>query len=140
MAITTITTTGHLGKAATQRTTQAGKTVTTFPIAATSRSKVNGEWVDGETLWFTVSVWGALSEMQFDKGTHVLVTGELVKKTYKKDDGSDYESLFINATSVAIVPSRINVPTSDTAAAVASAPEQSNPWATSSPLDIETPF
>jgi single-strand DNA-binding protein len=106
MATITITVNGHIGKQATQRTTTGGKTVTTFPLASTPRIKKDGEWVDGETMWLTVSVWGSIPEMLFDKGVHVLATGTLVQKTYTKDDGTTNTSLFVNADTVAIVPAK----------------------------------
>ena len=106
---------------------------TTFPLASTPRLKVNDEWVDGETLWFTVSVWGALPEILFSKGVHALVTGTLVKKTYTADDGASRESLFINADTVAIVPAHTN-PTNTPV------PTDWEPIATPTQTAIDTPF
>jgi single-strand DNA-binding protein len=134
MATATITLNGHIGRQATQRTTEGGKTVTTFPLASTPRIKKDGEWTDGETIWFTVSVWGSLPEMLFDKGVHVLVTGQLVQKTYTKDDGSENTSLFVNADTVAIVPAKNPAP------ANFEAPLDWEPVATPVQTSIETPF
>ena len=135
MATATITVNGHLGKQATQRTTQAGKTITTFPLASTPRIKKDNEWVDGETIWFTVSVWGSLPEMLFDKGVHVLATGSLVQKTYDKEAGTKNTSLFINADHVAIIPAKTTQAT-DTSVDVPSTWEP----ITAPITDIETPF
>lgn len=133
MANATITVNGHLGKDATQRATKTGKTVTTFPLASTPRLKTNDEWVDGETMWFTVSVWGAIPEILFTKGVHALVTGTLIKKTYTGDDGITRESLCINADTVAIVPTTTN--TNNTPA-----PTNWEPISTPTQTTIDTPF
>lgn len=97
-----ITVTGNLGRQAENRVTKTGKEVAEFSIGSTPRIKTNGEWVDGETLWFTITYWGYLPENLFDKGTTVIVTGDLQKRTYEKD-GVTKERLHITATNIGIV-------------------------------------
>jgi single-strand DNA-binding protein len=91
--------TGHLGRAAEVKTTANGKTFTNLVVASTPRKKINGEWADGETVWFNVTYWGSLPEVVYDKGVRVVVIGTLETKTYEKD-GQERKSLIITAETV----------------------------------------
>lgn len=103
MANTTVITVGNVGKEPAMRTTAAGKNFWTFSVASTPRTNKDGEWVDGETLWFTVSTFGHTTDIT--KGTQVVVVGSLIKKTYEKD-GETREGLYINADTVAVLPKK----------------------------------
>lgn len=103
MSNNTITITGNLGKPAEVRFTKSGKPVTTLNLGHTPRYKSGDEWVDGETLWFKVTVWEQLPEIVYDRGAKVIVTGELRKESWKADDGSVRDTLTINADTVGIV-------------------------------------
>lgn len=103
MAQTVVTTIGNVGKEPAMRTTANGKHYWTFSVASTPRTKQGDDWVDGETLWFTVSTFGHITDIT--KGTQVVVIGNLVKKTYEKD-GEQREGLYINADTVAILPKK----------------------------------
>ena len=81
--------------------TKNGNAVTTLALAHTPREKRDGEWVDGETLWFKVTVWADLPEALFDKGQKVIVSGELGQETYEKD-GEKRTSLIIKAATVGV--------------------------------------
>lgn len=97
-----ITLTGNLGRDAEPRMTKSGKHVTNLSVGSTPRKKVDGDWVDGETLWFTVTVWDNLSPLLFAKGTTVLVNGDLSKNVYEKD-GEQKERLEIVAQNIGII-------------------------------------
>jgi single-strand DNA-binding protein len=87
--------------------TQEQLPLATFNLAYTPRSKKGNEWVDGETMWFRVAMFGKKAEAIVDavkKGDEVLVLGALRQSTYKAKDGTDKNSLEINATEVTIVP------------------------------------
>ena len=80
--------------------------VAKFSVADTPREQKNGEWVEGETTWYFVSVTGQLAEAVTDKvtkGSKVLVRGDLRSFEYKKDNEtkSGWE---IRAKFVAVVP------------------------------------
>ena len=105
-----ITVRGNLGSDPELRFTPAGKAVADFRIASTPRLKQGTEWVDGETIWFKVTAWGALAEGVaecFTKGSAVLVTGSLKQTTFKGKDGQDIRGLEINAETVGLIPKAI---------------------------------
>lgn len=69
-----------------------GNEVANFRVAATSRRKDKlGEWVDGGTLFLTVSCWRAMAGNvagSLHRGDPVVVTGKLTTRTYEKDGQS----------------------------------------------------
>lgn len=70
--------------------TQGGHAVANITIAHTPRTfnKAKDEWEDGETLFLTGSVWREAAENaveSYRKGQAVLVTGELIQRSYEKD-------------------------------------------------------
>lgn len=98
----TVTISGFLGKAAESKTLPSGKTVTNLTFAHTPREKRGDEWVDGETIWFKVPVWDDLPAVMFDKGTRVVVTGQLNIEFYEKE-GETRQNLVIKNATVGIV-------------------------------------
>ena len=72
------------------RWTQAGAAVASFTIASTPRTfdKQAGQWVDGESLFMRCTVWRSVAENvaeSLTKGTRVIVSGELVQRSWEKD-------------------------------------------------------
>ena len=98
----TITLIGNLGADAETRTLPSGTTLTTLNVAHTPREKKNGEWTDGETMWFRVTVWSELPALVYAKGARVIVAGTLSQNTYTAKDGSIKTSLEVKADSVGI--------------------------------------
>jgi single-strand DNA-binding protein len=98
----TITIDGFLGKSAEVRQTKSGKTVTNLTLAHTPREKRDGEWIDGETLWFKIPVWDDLPPIMFDKGTRVIVSGVLHQESYEHE-GEKRVTLVIKYATVGIV-------------------------------------
>jgi single-strand DNA-binding protein len=96
--VNSITISGNLGRKAEVRKTKSGIPVTTLALAHTPREKRDGEWVDGETLWFKVTVWSELPEVIYDKGARVIVSGELAQETYEKDGVTRVNIVIKNAT------------------------------------------
>lgn len=94
-----ITIVGNLGREAENRQTKNGKWVSNLAVAVTPREKRDGEWQDGETIWFRVRVWDNLPEMLFSKGSRVIVQGQLFKQSYEKD-GVTRESFVIYADTI----------------------------------------
>ena len=82
--------------------------VTSFPMAYTPREKTKmGEWVDGETVWFKISVTGKKAENavdQFAKGNRVIVIGKLKVSTYTDKEGNPKMGLEIRADSIGVIP------------------------------------
>lgn len=71
------------------RFTSSGKAVATVRLAFNSRRQdANGQWVDGDTFWVRGTCWERLAENLCEtvqKGTEVLVTGELKTESWEKD-------------------------------------------------------
>lgn len=79
--------------------------LTKFRIGHTPRRfrRSTGEWVDGETQWFTVSAWRQLAVhclRSVRKGDPVIVHGRLTQRTWQNKAGEDVVSLEIDAISV----------------------------------------
>ena len=87
--------------------TQDQLPLVTFSIAYTPRNKKGGEWVDGETMWFKVAMFGKKAEAIADsikKGDEVLVLGSVKQSTFQGRDGAEKTALEITASEVALVP------------------------------------
>ncbi|QLD10401.1 single-stranded DNA-binding protein [Microbacterium oleivorans] len=77
-----ITVIGNIATEPEQRRTGTGVPVTSFRLASTQRHRdqQSGEWVDGATNWYRISVFRTLGENAFAslrKGQRVLVDGRL---------------------------------------------------------------
>lgn len=80
--------------------------LTTFALAYKPREKKGDEWVDGETMWFRVAIWGERGETLVDalkKGDQVLVNGSFKQISYESN-GEKKTALELNASDVALVP------------------------------------
>jgi single-strand DNA-binding protein len=78
-----------------------------FSLAYTPRKQVNGEWQDGETMWFKVVAFGTKAEAiadTFKKGDTVVVVGEMSQSTYTDKEGNEKTSMEITAREVGLVP------------------------------------
>lgn len=98
---------GNLGSDPDLKFSKNNNAFCNFSLAYTPRQQVNGEWVDGETNWFRVTVFGAKAEAvadSFKKGDTVLVVGELKQNTYQDKDGNEKTSMEIAAKDVGLVP------------------------------------
>lgn len=89
----TITIAGNIATEPERKTTAAGLTITTFRVASSQRryDAKSGEWVDGSTNWFTVSVFRRLAEHAFHslhKGERVLVSGKLKIHSWEREEKS----------------------------------------------------
>jgi single-strand DNA-binding protein len=72
-----------------------------FSLAHTPRKKVNGQYEDGETIWFRVTFWNSWSDAVIEnlkKGDRIAVVGRLSQSTYKTKDGETKTSLEISGT------------------------------------------
>lgn len=103
-----ITFTGNIGTYHGLKFGQDGKPRTSFSAAETPREKnQQGEWVDGATTWFNVTLFGrdaeALDEALAGGKGKVLVAGRMKTREYEHN-GESRESLDVTAESVAIVP------------------------------------
>ncbi len=93
----TVTVTGNLTQAPEVRYLPSGKPVTELRFGATRRRNNNGTWEDdGGPLFMSASLIGDKDTWvggALGKGDSVTVTGDLVRRTYTRRDGSEGESL-----------------------------------------------
>ena len=90
--------------------------VVTFSLAHTPRSKKNGEWVDGDTQWFRVSMFGKSAQalgQTAKNGDEVLVIGTLKMNQYTDANGQTRGGWEISATDIGLIPkiARTELPT-----------------------------
>lgn len=93
--------TGNVGGDVDFRSTKVS--LATFRLACTPRIRKNGDWVDGDTTWLTVTCWRNLAEnvaTSVKKGDAVVVVGKLRTSNFRRDDGSVLSRLTLDATSV----------------------------------------
>jgi single stranded DNA-binding protein len=108
--MSTISFTGNIGNYHGLKFSQDGKPRISFSAAETARIKdQSGQWTDGGTTWFSVTLFGGASEAldqiianQGGKGK-VIVTGRMSTRDYEKD-GQQRQSLDVVADSVGLVP------------------------------------
>lgn len=91
MASDTISVNGFVATAPRAVRTGDGLTITTFRLATSARryDAKAGQWVDGDTNWFTVSAFRSLAtniERSIEKGHRVLVQGRLRVRNWVKED------------------------------------------------------
>jgi single-strand DNA-binding protein len=102
MSDTYVTLHGWVGSDVSYRDPQ-GISVANFRVASTPRLKKEGKWVDGETTWYSVTVWRHLAVNIRDsvrKGDAVVVHGRLRTDTWKREDGETNSTLQIEASLV----------------------------------------
>ena len=88
---TAITMVGHLASDPVLRVTSSGTKVASFRLASTARRRdpVRGDWVDGDTLFFTVKAWKATADNvvgSLRKGDPVVVHGRVRDDSYEDKD------------------------------------------------------
>lgn len=99
MPDTMITLIGNLTADPELKYTKGGDAVAEFTVASTPRTKRNGEWVDGDTLYVLCKVWREHAENCAEslvKGTRVVVLGKLVQRSYETRDGVKGKALELN--------------------------------------------
>lgn len=88
-----------------KRETTAGEEVMSFRMASNvrRRDRESGEWVDGGTLYLTVSCWRRLVQgvgATLMKGDPIIAHGELRTNEYRTRDGEPRSDLEMRATAV----------------------------------------
>jgi single-strand DNA-binding protein len=103
-----ITVTGNVGSEPELKFLESGRAVASFSVANTPRVKdSSGNWGDGETIWFRVTLWGRLAEAAVEdvqKGKRVIVDGRLTQRSYTTKEGEQRTSLEITADEVGVIP------------------------------------
>lgn len=135
----------NLGKVQGLKFGNDGKPRFQFSAAEGHRGKVNGEWADTGTTWYSVTVFGYQAEdlaevLQEGNKQRVHVTGRLSSREYEKD-GQKRSNLDVVADIVSIVPSKQGNGGNAQDQTWGTKPEaqQAGPWG--NPADIkEIPF
>ncbi|WP_139977830.1 single-stranded DNA-binding protein [Nocardioides litoris] len=100
---TTVTLQGYLGGPVALRQA-AGVPVASFRVAATPRRRTrDGDWVDGQTQWYSVTTWRNLAEhcaASLHRGDAVVVHGRLRVSTYVTKAGAEALDLQVEALTV----------------------------------------
>lgn len=80
-----------------------GHSVLDLRVASTARFKRRGEWVEGDTTWYTVTVWRQLAENihgSVRSGDPVIVHGRLRTENFTRNNGDPGSKLVIDAALV----------------------------------------
>jgi len=80
--------------------------IANFSLAEAPREYKNGEWVQGETIWWKVSATGDLAEWLGDtplKGIKLIVKGDLKQFEYTGRDGNVKQGFEVRSKMIAIV-------------------------------------
>lgn len=83
-----ITVVGNLVADPELRFTQKGTPVASFRVASTSRVYKDGQWVNGDEIFLSCSLWREAAENMVEslsKGMRVIVTGRLKQRSWEKD-------------------------------------------------------
>jgi single-strand DNA-binding protein len=103
MSDTMVTLHGWVGGDVSFRTPQ-GISVANFRVACTPRVKRADRWQDGETTWYSVTVWRTLAEHVRDsvhRGEAVIVHGRLRTQTWQRSsEEPEITTLQVDATLV----------------------------------------
>ena len=88
-----------------KRETTSGEEVMSFRMASNvrRRDRESGEWIDGGTLYLTVSCWRRLVHgvgASLMKGDPIIAHGELRTNEYKTRDGEPRSDLEMRAASI----------------------------------------
>ena len=109
MAKCTIQVKGNLARDVETKVSKAGKSYSVLSVGSTPSKKVNGEWENGETMWFNVTVFAELNPFEFKKGSPVEVEGTFVARHYTKKDGTQGLSLDVTADNAKVIPRKESV-------------------------------
>ena len=109
MAKCTIQVKGNLARDVETKVSKAGKSYSVLSVGSTPSKKVNGEWENGETMWFNVTVFAELNPFEFKKGSPVEVEGTFVARHYTKKDGTQGLSLDVTADGAKVIPRKESV-------------------------------
>ena len=100
---TFVTFQGWVGNEVVHRETPQGN-VANLRVGSTPRiRKRSGEWVDGQTSWFSVTCWRGLADNVRDsirKGDPVFVHGRLRTDVWEREDGQTSVTYVVEATTV----------------------------------------
>lgn len=96
--------TGYVGTPVDYRSAPEGWRFADFRLACTPRRRTrDGEWVDEETTWVTVSAARALADnirVSLRRGDPVIVVGKLRTQRYRTAEGVERERFVLEASTI----------------------------------------
>jgi single-strand DNA-binding protein len=112
MAKCTIQIKGNLARDVEAKVSKAGKMYSVLSVGSTpSKKNAAGEWENGETMWFNVTVFAELNPFEFKKGSPVEIEGTFVARHYQKKDGTQGLSLDVTSDTAKLIPRQASVST-----------------------------
>jgi single-stranded DNA-binding protein len=112
MAKCTIQIKGNLARDVEAKVSKAGKMYSVLSVGSTpSKKNAAGEWENGETMWFNVTVFAELNPFEFKKGSPVEIEGTFVARHYQKKDGTQGLSLDVTSDTAKLIPRQTSVST-----------------------------
>jgi single-strand DNA-binding protein len=102
MADATVTLIGNATRDPELKFTGTGTAIATIGMAVSKRYQKNNEWVE-EVSFFNVTAWGQLGEnvaASVEKGTRLIVHGELKQRSYETSEGEKRSVVEVNASSI----------------------------------------
>ena len=102
MSDTFVTFRGWVGNEVTHREPN-GISVVNLRVASTPRIKRKGDWIDGDTTWYSVNAWRSLADNVRDsvkKGDAVIVHGRLRTEVWTREDKQVSNTLVVEASFV----------------------------------------
>jgi single-stranded DNA-binding protein len=139
MAKCTIQLRGNLARDVEAKVSKAGKMYSILSVGSTpSKKNAAGEWENGETMWFSVTVFDELNPFEFTKGAPVEIEGTFVVRSYVKKDGTKGQSLDVTSDKAKIIPRKESVSTMSTQAQSDWKSPQS--WSEQPLIDADLPF
>lgn len=100
----TTTITGLVATTPRHLVTREGLAITSFRLASSNRrfDRAKGEWVDGQTNWFTITAYKTLAvntATSIGKGDRVIVSGELLIRDWDNGERTG-TSVELSASSI----------------------------------------
>lgn len=122
---------GNVGGDAEMKLTPNGYNVTSFSVAVTPRNQKNGEWTDGNTMWFRCFVWGEnapAAAVAITKGMKVTVDGRFKIESYTTKEGELRNSYEITVDKYGVVPPKVAEPVIAPISKTTEEPVDDFPW------------
>lgn len=139
MAKCTIQVRGNLARDVEAKVSKAGKMYSILSVGSTpSKKNAAGEWENGETMWFSVTVFDELNPFEFTKGAPVEIEGTLVVRTYVKKDGTKGQSLDVTSDKAKVIPRKESV--SGNSAEAQAQWQAPKAWTEQPLIDVDLPF
>jgi single-strand DNA-binding protein len=138
-----VTLVGYLARDPELRFLPSGKAVASLSMGVSNRVKEGETWVDGETTWFSVSVWEGFAENVVEslhKGDRVIVQGGMFTRAYTTKEGEKRTSLEVRAEAIGPDLRYATATVAKVGSTRPAATPAADPWAVAAPTGDLPPF